>query len=318
MDKYKINKGDSVLVVGGSGFIGRYLVGRLIAIGAEVTVIGKTLRLNSDQLPYKFIQADIAHKNQLKNLKYIRFDYAFNLGGYIDHRKYMNGGHAVIDSHYVGLLNLLDAINYESLKGFVQVGSSDEYPDSLFARAETLREAPISPYSCSKVAATHLIQMLAKTESFPGVVLRPFLVYGPGQSQNRFIPQIIMGCLQDMCFPASDGQQLRDFCYISDVVEAMILSAGMTEGFGEVINIGSGNPIKIYDLIMLIKDMVGAGTPLFGKVPYRKAESMTLFSCTEKAKAILNWSPEVSMADGLKLTIRYYAANLSKESGIKI
>ena len=126
-----------------------------------------------------------------------------------------------------------------------------------------MRESPISPYSAAKVSATHLIQMLSNTEGFPGVVLRFFLVYGPGQNAQRFIPQIINGCLDDKTFPTSAGEQLRDFCYIDDVVEAMLLAAQSQAAQGHVINIASGQPTCIRDVIETIQAKVGRGQPLF-------------------------------------------------------
>ena len=78
-------------------------------------------------------------------------------------------------------------------------------------QCEELREQPISPYSLAKVASTHFLQMLQRTEGFPAVVLRLFLTYGPHQDNRRFLPQIIQACLRDDEFAVSDGHQLRDF-----------------------------------------------------------------------------------------------------------
>ena len=66
--------------------------------------------------------------------------------------------------------------------------------------------------------------MLHRTESFPATILRLFLTYGPGQNNLRFLPQIIKGCVNNQSFPTSAGEQLRDFCYVEDVVNAILLS----------------------------------------------------------------------------------------------
>ena len=126
----------------------------------------------------------------------------------------------MIDAHFRGLQNILEVLPRSRLKRFVQIGSSDEYGDAAAPQHEKLREAPISPYSLAKVACTHFLQMLHRTENFPGVTLRLFLTYGPGQDSKRFLPQIIRGCLDDRAFPASEGEQIRDFCNVHDTVLA--------------------------------------------------------------------------------------------------
>ena len=141
---------------------------------------------------------NISHKeNLLASLRGKVFDYVINLGGYINHANFSNGGSEVYDVHFNGVRNLVDCLNKSNLKGFVQIGSSDEYGNNSAPQLETQREAPISPYSCAKVASTYFLQTLYKTEKFPAVILRPFLVYGPGQGEERFIPQIIKGCLNN-------------------------------------------------------------------------------------------------------------------------
>ena len=118
------------------------------------------------------------------------------------------------------LTNLIEALGQSPLRGFVQVGSSDEYGNVPAPQREDMREAPFSPYSAAKAGASHFVQALARTEGFPGSVVRFFLVYGPGQDQRRFLPQIIRGALADAAFPTSLGGQLRDFLYIDDASQA--------------------------------------------------------------------------------------------------
>ena len=149
----------NILVVGGSGFIGAALTRKLCSIGASITI----LRLNkgasecgNDNLQY--ITADLQDVKCLQNcLKDHRFDYVFNASGYIDHASYWNGGRSIINTHFLGLLNLLDSIDKTSLKGFVQLGSSDEYGLNPAPQKEELREGSISPYAVAKTGATHLI-----------------------------------------------------------------------------------------------------------------------------------------------------------------
>lgn len=300
---------DKILVVGGSGFLGKHLVRRCLRDTRFVSCIGLGRNKKEFFEDIEVINVDINNKDVLRAiLNKKSFDYIFNLGGYIDHTHYFKNGRKIIDTHFIGLLNVLDCIDIKSLKGFVQVGSSDEYGNAPSPQRETMRENSISPYSQAKVASTHLIQMLHRTEGFPGVVLRFFLVYGPGQDNKRFLPQIINGCLNNIEFKTSEGKQLRDFCYIDDVIEAMIKAAALPQSKGNVINIASGTPVMIKDVIQKVMLFTDGGKPMWGAHPYRVGENMQLYADISLAKNLLHWEPQVGLDVGLKKTIEYYKA----------
>lgn len=297
---------DRILIVGGTGFIGRHLAEKCLSDTPHVTCLGFGKKSQSSE-KIEVIRVDISNKEQLRlTLNHRTFDYVFNLGGYIDHTYYFKGGRKVIEAHLIGLLNLLDCLDRDTLKGFVQIGSSDEYGNAPAPQKETARESPISPYSLAKTAASHFIQMLYHTECFPGTVLRFFLVYGPGQDEKRFIPHIIKGCLNNNEFKTSEGKQSRDFCYIDDIVDAMVRAAILPSSKGHIINVASGKPISIREMIQKIMDLTGGGKPLWGTHPYRKGENMELYADISRAKQLLGWQPKTSLDEGLRKTISYY------------
>jgi len=314
IDVYPPICGSKVLVVGGCGFIGQALVKRLITLGADVVSLNRQEKKDRESIKgVTEVVADLRdHTSLKKKLDGRSFDYVFNLGGYIDHSPYLNGGRMVIDTHYVGTLNLLDQVYSPSLKAFIQIGSSDEYGNVPAPQTEKVREAPIAPYSAAKVAATYLIQTLARTENFPGVVIRLFLVYGPGQDEGRFLPQIIKGCLRNESFKTSKGAQLRDFCYIEDAIDGMVNAALSPSAIGSVINIASGAAISIREIIDKVVDLTGGGKPLWGTHPYRKGENMELYADISLAKSLLQWKPETKLEEGLKKTVDYYRNSVSR------
>jgi len=298
-------KNDKLLIVGGTGFIGRNVAREAISRGLQVTIISK-----SDYSPDKrlkgveYISVDITNeKILLSKLKDKPFDYVLNVGGYVNHANYFNDGDKVFKVHFNGTKNLVNCINKSGLKSFVQIGSSDEYGKNSAPQNENQRELPISSYSFAKTAVTHFLQMLYRTEGFPVVILRPFLVYGPGQDKNRFIPQIVRGCLNNNNFPVSSGAQLRDFCYISDIVNAIFASVGNKNTYGEVVNIASGRAASIKSVVIMVRDIIGSGYPEFGKVESRIGESMELYADISKAKTLLYWTPRVNLKEGLMKTI---------------
>lgn len=299
-----------VLIAGGFGFIGSYLTRACLKRGDEVTVVSYArqspcIPLETTRLRHVLFDLRDREATQ-RHLKSESPELVFNLSGYIDHTPYFKGGRAVLDQHFFALQNLLDGIDRSAVRLFVQVGSSDEYGGAPSPQHESLREAPIAPYSLGKVAATHLIQTLARTEGFPGVVARLFLVYGPGQDPKRFLPQVIQGCLSGKPFPTSEGKQFRDLIFVDDVIEGFLLMEKKPETFGHVLNLASGISVSIRSVIEQIVSLCGQGQPLYGAFSYRPGENMSLVADTTLAKKLLGWTPQTSLQAGLKKTIEYY------------
>ena len=306
-----IGTANRLLVVGGNGFVGQHVVTQAAALGWSVTSLSLS-RARGDVLPgVIYVTANITDPDSLRAaLPAASYEYVVNCGGYIDHTLYFRGGRQVLEAHFSGLMNIVDRLDRSALKGFVNIGSSDEYGGMPAPQAEILREVPISPYSIGKVAATHLLQMLHRTENFPATTLRLFLTYGPGQDGRRFLPQIISGCLQGKTFPASAGGQLRDFCHVQDTVAAVFAALQSPAARGEVINIGSGKPVSIRKMIELVQALVGTGRPEYGAIPYRAGENMELYPDISKAQRLLGWRPAVELEAGLQDTIRWVKEQL--------
>ncbi len=319
----------NLLVVGGTGFIGRHLVKLACEYNYNVVVLSSkkhvdqaaagNIGYNAGNVDYDtgnidyavgnidYIVADIRDYSSLKKVLSGReINYVVNLGGYIDHTKFMSGGYAVIDAHFNGVLNLVRCLDWSKIKGFVQIGSSDEYGNLPAPQSENQRERPISSYSLAKLASNHFLQMLHREEGFPVVLLRLFLVYGPGQNIQRFIPQVIQGCLNRETFPVSFGEQLRDFCYVKDIVQGIFSAMKCPVAMGKVINLASGNPVRIRDIIELIHDKIGTGCPMYGKLKYRKGENMALYADISRAEKFFNWHPCVELTQGIEETIGFY------------
>jgi nucleoside-diphosphate-sugar epimerase len=299
---------ERLLVVGGTGFIGRHLVQYASNQGFAVTSVSLSERVQMPHFPdVHYVRADISNEEQLKQtLGDASFEYVVNSGGYIHHASILDGGRSAVDAHFSGTLNLVEVINKSVLKAFVNLGSSDEYGGHPAPQKEVLREAPISPYALGKLASSQLLQMLYKTEGFPGITLRPFLVYGPHQDNMRFLPQIIQACLDGRVFPVSEGSQLRDFCFIDDMVKGVFAALSTPAARGEIINLASGRAVSIRSVIEKIQSLIGSGEPVYGEVPYRAGENMALYADITKARNLLGWLPCTTLEDGLQRTIASY------------
>lgn len=297
---------DRVLILGGTGFIGAHLARRCAADGAEVTIAGRAPRAAAAG-PLTAVACDVKDRDAVKALFTGRaYEYVFNLAGYIDHRPYAQGGRDVIDQHLGGLLNVLDAIDRRALKRFVQAGSSDEYGDAAGPQREDARGRVAAPYAWAKRACSDLLVTLARTEAFPASVARLFLVYGPGQDQNRLVPQTIRACLDGEPFAVTEGRQLRDFCFVADAADGLARLALSDAARGEIVNVASGRAVSVREMVEAVVRVIGRGEPQFGARPYRAGESMLLVADVTKAADLLEWSPATDLDSGLRQTVTFY------------
>lgn len=295
----------SLLILGGTGFIGKHTAKRAIKEDYETYVICRNVPQNKEKIDgCKYIICDLIKKEDIKILENYKFNYVINLSGDIMHNDFNKGGKSVIESHLIALINLLEILPREELLSFVQIGSSDEYGISPAPQNEGQQELPFSSYSYAKFAATHFIKYLYRAEGFPGKILRPFLIYGPGQDESRLIPYVIRKALNDQKIEISSGNQIRDFLYIQDAVDAIFLALVNDKVNGNVINIGSGNPLKVRDVVEEIISKVGSGKPLYGNRKIRKGESENLYADIRYAKEFLSWEPKISLEVGINEIIK--------------
>ena len=244
-------------------------------------------------------------KKSLKKKVQGSFKYIVNLGGYVDH----SNKKKTFESHYLGCKNIAEIFLKKMPIAFVQMGSSVEYGNLKSPQKENAMcntKFIKSTYGKAKLLSTLYLIDLFKKKKFPATILRLYLAYGPRQDINRFLPIIIKGCIKNKKFPCSKGNQLRDFVHVDDVVDAIIKSLISKNARGQIINIGSGKPKKIKNLIKYIKKTLNGGHPQFGKIKLREDEILKLYPNINKASKKIKWKPKVSFSKGLKLTIKSY------------
>jgi len=189
---------------------------------------------------------------------------------------------------------------------FIQIGSSMEYGKKISPQKESLTPSPISHYGKAKLLATNFALNVYKKNDFPIFVIRPYQVYGPNQDDNRLIPFVIKQSLKDNNFPCSNGNQFRDFLYISDFVNCIRLFLKNKVHSGQVFNIGYGKPLKVKHVIKKINSKIKFGKPHFGKINLRKEEQKFIYPNIDKIKKILSWKPKIKFDNGINKTIKFY------------
>ena len=295
-----------ILIIGGTGFIGYHLAKRCIKEKFQVTSISSKKPSKTKLIKkIRYRHCNIKNFNELKKSTNIDFDYVVNLGGYVNHKNKKK----TYDSHFLGVKNLYKVFKDKSIKAFIQIGSSSEYGNSRSPLKEKSLCNPLMIYGRSKLMATNFLLNQYKLNSFPVTILRFFQVYGPSQKPNRLIPIVINSSLKNKKFKCSDGQQLRDFLYVDDAIEAILKSLKNKKAKGKIINIGYGKPIKVKKIILMIIDIIKKGRPLFGKLTLRVDEPKLLFPSLNFAKKTLNWRSKIDIKKGLLRTINYYRSN---------
>ena len=296
----------SILIIGGTGFIGYHLAKKSLAKGLQVTSISanqpKKIRYLSK---VKYIICDITKKKLLKKIINKSFDYVVNLGGYVDH----SNRKKTFKSHYEGCKNLTEIFLQKVPLSFIQIGSSLEYGNLNSPHKENMKcnlKSIKSTYGKAKLLSSiHMINLFKKKQ-FPSTVLRLYLVYGPRQDFNRFLPIIIKGCIKNKKFPCSEGVQLRDFVHVADVADAILKSLTNKNAIGQIINLGSGKPKKIRNVIEYVKKISKGGYPQYGTFKLRKFEILKLYPSIKKAKNKINWKPQIPFEKGIRSTVKYY------------
>ena len=299
--------GKSILIAGGTGFIGFHLAKKCLNLKWSVTSISTSIPTKKRKLKnVKYKLCDISNKSKLLKKIKPNYDYVVNLAGHVDHSHRIK----TMKSHYDGFKNLTYLFLNSNIKRFVQIGSCVEYGKIKSPQHEkNINNKTFSIYGNAKLLSTKLSQNLYKKFNFPITILRLYLVYGPYQDANRVIPITIKNSIKNKKFDCSHGLQLRDFTYIDDVIEAIIKTLNNKKSPGQIINIGQGKPVSVKKVINKICELLNFGRPQFGKIKFRKDEIKNLYPSIVKAKKVLNWKPKIGIISGLKKTINYYKKN---------
>jgi len=199
-----------------------------------------------------------------------------------------------------GTLHLLEALREQDVQRVVLAGTCYEYG----AREAMEGLDPFNAYAASKVAAWAFGRMYWWAHGLPIVTVRPFQVYGPGQPDHTLVPVAIRTALAGADFPMTPGEQERDFIYVDDAVEGMLVAAEAPGLEGHSLDLGTGQAHTVYEVVRRIWTMTGAqGRILAGALPYRPGEVMHLVADADRTARLTGWRARVGVEEGLRRTI---------------
>jgi len=311
---------EKVLVTGGAGFIGSHLVDRLIRDGYEAVVVddlstGFEKNINPACTFYKASICDRVGVEKIFSTE--RIDYVFHLAAQMDVRKSVQDPIFDAESNIIGSLYLiLDSVRF-GIKKFVYASTGGAVygePQHLpVSEAHPIN--PISQYGISKHTVEHYLYLYSLHAGLKYTVLRYPNVYGPRQNPKgeAGVNAIFIGLMLSGERPVifGDGEQLRDYVFVSDVVEANMLA--LTNGENQIYNIGSGVGISVNDIYSRLSTQLGFRQEA-RYAPARAGEISKIFLESSKARRELGWKPEVGFDEGLGRTLQWFSSNIERPS----
>jgi UDP-glucose 4-epimerase len=298
-------------VTGCAGFIGSTLAERLLADGADVVGVDcftdyyprpvkeRNLSGALAHPRFRFIEAPIQDLDLTAEL--IDRTHIFHLAAQAGVRKSWGRDFAIYSVNNIEATQLLleAATSMPSLERLVYSSSSSVYGDrvAMPMREDALPE-PVSPYGVSKLAAEQLCYLYFANFGVPSVSLRYFTVYGPRQRPDMAFHKFLRATITDEAITLyGDGDQTRDFTFISDAVNANVLAA--TRGVpGRVYNIGGGSRVSVNDVLTMIERVAGR-RPRVNVDPAQKGDMRHTYADTSRARADLGYAPTVGLEAGL-------------------
>ncbi|MEM1112367.1 MAG: NAD-dependent epimerase/dehydratase family protein [Pseudomonadota bacterium] len=310
-------RGRRVLVTGGSSFIAASLVRRLLELGAEVNLLvrqGSSLwRLAELQQQCAVCKGDIADRDAVLQAV------SAASPGVIFHLATARGSELPASQYISTSINaaayLLEGLKLQpSPPRLVVAGSSMEYAPGTGAMTERHPIAPRTLHGTVKAAAGLLYAQAAYDEAHWIKQLRIFHVYGPWESSHRFLSTAIRLALAGEAVPLVAGESRRDWVYVDDVVEALLLAATVRSS-EHIFNVGSGLEHDNVEVLAVLEEILGRRiSTLADALPVRPSDSAHRCANIALAADTLGWSPRYQLKDGLEATLAWMRAHAAAKS----
>jgi len=321
-------RGRRVMITGGIGFIGSNLARRLADLGADVLLVdslipdygGNLFNIAGIEVRVRVNVADVRQASTMNYLVQDR-EIIFNLAGQVSHIDSMRDPHTDLEINCTSQLTLLEACRHHNPRAKVIYASTRQIygrPDFLPVTEQHLVR-PTDVNGINKAAGEYYHLVYNDVFGVRACGLRLTNVYGPRQllrhNRQGFIAWFIRLALEDKEIQVfGDGSQVRDFVYVDDAVEAFLL-AGMCDACnGEAFNVGGSEPTAHRDLVKLLIDVAGTGRYRFVEWPAEKKviDIGSFYADSSRFKAACEWTPTVSLRDGLARTLAYYREHLAR------
>lgn len=317
-----------LLITGGSGFIGSWLIRHLLSEYPNFRILNLDLLCyagNPENLKdvesdprYQFVQGDIRDEKLVGELMRDA-DICINVAAQTHVDRSISGPGIFITTNIVGTYNLLEAARLNKIEKFIQV-STDEVYGSIEGEGKFTEESPLepsSPYSSSKASADLIALSYFKTYGLPVCITRCTNNYGPNQYPEKLIPLFILNASEDKQVPVyGDGLNVRDWIHVEDhsAGVAAVLQKGKP---GEVYNLGGNNEKNNLEITRLLLKLLDKPETLIKFVEDRLGHDRRYALDCGKAERELGWTPKKDFEQGLKETVQWYLKNPEWVAGVR-
>ena len=323
----KIFSGKKTLITGGLGFIGSNLAHRLVQHGAQVTLVDSLVPAYGGN-PFNIrgledkVHVNIADVRDEHSMAYLvqGQEYIFNLAGQVSHIDSMENPYTDLEINVRSQLSIMEACrkNNREVK-IIYTSTRQLYGKPLYLPVdENHSTLPTDVNGINKLCGELYHILYHNVYGIRAVSLRLTNTYGPRQllkhSRQGFINWFIRLLVEGKEIQLfGDGLQMRDFNFVEDVVDALLLAAVNEKANGEIFNLGGNEPITLKDLVELMIEVNGSGS--YTLVPFpedKKAIDIgSFYSDYTKIKTTLGWQPKINLKEGLKKTFAYYKENFA-------
>ncbi len=289
-------QGIRILVTGGNGYLGSQLVSALKKEEAEVFVMDK------DAIPSDHsFNTDITDRSAVeKAVQKIQPEIIYHLAALLNRERNFDHFDQINRVNHNGALNLLLALKDVPYRNFIFTGTSEVYGSNEPPFHEEQVPKPASPYSLTKRYAELLISTFSSLYNKHFTILRLFNFFGKDMPVEFFIPQMIRAFQYENSFEMTEGAQKRDFLYVEDVIQALLLSARSEKALDEIFNVCSGQAVSLKQLAIEIKSNLNNSCEIkFGALPYRENEVWNMVGDNTKIKTMLGFKVRYNFQDAI-------------------
>ena len=304
----------SFLVTGGCGFIGANLISRLIELGAHVRVLDNLSLGKREDLPYAGVELQVGDIRDREAVAKAceGIDVAVHLAAHTRVVESVSDPELNFEVNAIGTMNVLSACRNASVKKVIFASTGGAIlGEQVPPVHEGMVPRPVSPYGASKLAGEAYCSAFFGAYGLNTVALRFSNVYGPfSYRKGSVVAQFFRDLLQKQPIVIyGDGEQTRDFLYVSDLVDAILL-ADKSDTPGEVFQIASGRETSLRSLINTMKEVLPERAFDVRHEPRRAGEILRNYASIDKARRMLGYDPQTRLDEGLRNTWRWF---LSRE-----
>ena len=299
----------TALVTGVAGFVGSHLAERLLMDDWRVKGVDCFTEAYARSIKEQNLVAVKAHSQfsfeevdlVTADLREVASgcDVVFHLAGQAGVRSSWGAEFEIYtERNILATQRLLEAVRGEGLHRLVYASSSSIYGDTMaLPVTEDTLPLPVSPYGVSKLAAEYLCRLYCSNYGVPTVSVRYFTVYGPRQRPDMAFHRLIRAILNDESFPLyGDGEQTRDFTFVSDAVEATVRAANAEPG--SVFNVGGGSRVTLSEVIAMIEELAGQKARI-ERQEKQAGDVRHTWADTSRIREALGFEPQVGLREGL-------------------